>query len=110
VADPESTHHAECWRDHHACAVAEVERLAEALEDKPPPADAVLLAKANRMLHERCEALESEVERLRAAILSRGSVRPPGLVMTRETTMEWEDEWLRTGGAGQDNKQRGGEE
>ena len=42
----------------------EVERLEEALADKPPPADAVLLAKANRMLHERCEALESEVERL----------------------------------------------
>lgn len=80
MADPESTHHAECWRDHHACAVV------------------------------RVEALESEVERLRAAILSRGSVRPPGLVMTRETTMEWADEWLRTGGAGQDNKQRGGGE
>jgi predicted nuclease with TOPRIM domain len=48
--------------------VDEVERLTEALEDKPPPADAVLLAQANRMLHERCEALESEVERLRARV------------------------------------------
>lgn len=26
------THHPECWRDHHECAVREVERLREALE------------------------------------------------------------------------------
>lgn len=41
--------------------IAEVRRLRAALEDKPPPADVVLLAKANRMLHERCEALETTV-------------------------------------------------
>ena len=40
MADPESTHHAECWRNHPACAVA------------------------------RVEALEAEVTRLRAAILA----------------------------------------
>jgi hypothetical protein len=44
----------------------EVERLQQALEDKPPPADAVLLAKANRMLHERCEALEERLRGLTA--------------------------------------------
>ena len=32
---PDQTHHPECWRDpkHHACAVREVERLREALEE-----------------------------------------------------------------------------
>jgi hypothetical protein len=67
VADPESTHHAECWRNHPACAVARVEALEALLEDKPPPADAGLLAKANRMLHERVEALEAENRLLGAA-------------------------------------------
>jgi inactivated superfamily I helicase len=63
-----TTHWSGCEDEHRDCMIlkllAEVERLEEALADKPPPADAVLLAKANRMLHERCEALESEVERL----------------------------------------------
>jgi len=27
LVDKEITHHSECWREHHACCVAEVERL-----------------------------------------------------------------------------------
>lgn len=37
-----------------------IETLEAQLEDKPPPADAVLLAKANRALHEECVALRRE--------------------------------------------------
>jgi len=30
--DKEITHHSECWREHHACCVAEVERLRAELQ------------------------------------------------------------------------------
>ena len=79
MADPESTHHAECWRNHPACAVARVEAL---------EAENRLLGAAQCEAREEGDPIRSSVQfdadmteaqplqRLRTLVRTRGRVGP----------------------------------
>lgn len=62
------THYEGCWRAHHDCAVAEVERLRSQFANSER--ERKLLRAELSVTEDACAMLEADVERLRAALES----------------------------------------
>ena len=86
-------HHEDCWHNHRACAVAEIERLTEALVRKDETARAWAEKAGDE--YNRAEAAEAalataraEIERLTARVARDDALIGPGIAAVRELALE----------------------
>ena len=69
-ADPQ-THHPTCYREHHACAVARLDRLREVLDNPPKPSIRALCDHDGKEAWTCCDQANAYNHQQRHAVLFR---------------------------------------